>query len=121
MQSEQLRDTIVNALEDMKGKDIQVLDVRALTDITDFMVITSGTSDRHIRAMADRVTETLRNHDVRPLGIEGEEHGDWVLIDFGDALVHLMRPDTRKFYDLESLWGEDVAALVRQHRDNAAE
>lgn len=117
MQSEQLRDTIVALLEDMKAENIRVLDVREMTDVTDYMVIASGTSDRHVTAMARRVVDELREAGRRPLGVEGQEHGDWVLIDFGDAVVHVMRPDTRKFYDLEGLWSEEVAQLVRRQRE----
>ena len=121
MQAEELRQRICTVLEDMKGQELVTLDVRTLTDVTDFMVIVSGTSDRHVKAMADRVLDTLRDHKLRPLGVEGQETGDWVLIDFGDVVVHVMRPDSRSFYELEKLWSKDLEALVRSQRDKASD
>jgi len=121
MQSEELRDLIMSVVTDMKGKDARVLDVRHMTDVTDFMVVVSGTSDRHVSAIADHINEVLRESGVRAIGTEGEEHGDWVLLDFGDVVVHVMRPETRVFYDLESLWGEEAAAIVSRRREQTTE
>ncbi len=121
MQSEQLRDLIVAAIDEMKGRDMRVLDVRRMTDITDFMIIVSGTSDRHVRAVADKIRDTLREHGARPLGVEGERQGEWVLLDYGDVVVHVMHPHTRSFYDLERLWSEDMEHLVRLQREGRAE
>ncbi len=104
--STRLRKLIAETLEDAKGLDIVVLDVRKLCDFTDYMLMATGTSVRHVQSMAERVVEKLRAHGIRPLGMEGLAVGDWVLIDFGDVVVHLMRPETRAFYDLEKLWGE---------------
>lgn len=104
-------------LDEAKAKEIQVLDVRALTDMTDFMVIASGTSDRHVRSLGDRVLEAFREIDERPLGIEGENEGEWVLLDFGDLIVHVMHPQTRRFYDLEGLWDSDLRARVEAGRE----
>ncbi|MDO8595296.1 MAG: ribosome silencing factor [Sulfuricaulis sp.] len=95
-----------NALEDAKTQNIAVLDVRKISDFTDYMVIATGTSNRHVQSSADKVAETLRDHGVRPVGIEGKQHGDWVLIDFGDVVVHIMREETRDFYNLEKLWSD---------------
>jgi ribosome-associated protein len=95
-----------DALQDAKARDIAVLDVRELSDFTDYMVIATGTSHRHVQATADKVMEALREHDVRPLGREGEKIGDWVLIDFGDVVVHVMREQVRDFYNLEKLWSD---------------
>ena len=99
-----LETVVVEALEDMKAANIKVLDVRSLTDITDTMVIASGTSDRHVRSVADRVIEKAREAGFRPFGIEGEHDGEWVLVDLPDVLVHIMLPRVREFYGLEKLW-----------------
>jgi ribosome-associated protein len=106
MQTETMRQEILRALEDAKGQDIKVLDVRGVTDFTDYMIIASGTSSRHVQTLADKVRTHLRERGVRPVGSEGEKTGDWVLIDFGDVVVHVMRPQVRDFYNLEKLWGD---------------
>lgn len=97
---------IYETILDAKGQDIRVLDVRKVTDFTDYMIIASGTSNRHVVSMGDRILDTLRAHHRRPIGMEGQEPGDWVLIDVGDVVVHLMRPQTRDFYNLEKLWSD---------------
>ncbi|MDH3282761.1 MAG: ribosome silencing factor [Gammaproteobacteria bacterium] len=117
MQSEKLKELAVQALEDAKGRDVRVLDVHGMTDITDFMIIASGTSDRHVRALAEHVREHLRKHKVRPLGTEGDQGGEWMLIDFGDVVVHVMHPQAREFYALERLWSDEVRELVRLNRE----
>jgi ribosome-associated protein len=104
--AKQTQQWIQNALEDAKTQNIAVLDVRKISDFTDYMVIATGTSNRHVQSSADKVVETLRGHGVRPVGIEGKQLGDWVLIDFGDVVVHLMREETRDFYNLEKLWSD---------------
>ncbi|HEX9625447.1 MAG TPA: ribosome silencing factor [Acidiferrobacterales bacterium] len=110
MQAKRMQQLISEALADAKGQDVRVLDVRRVTDFTDYMIIVTGTSNRHVVSMADKVLDKLREHDQRPLGVEGEDLGDWVLIDFGDVVVHIMRPQTRDFYNLEKLWGDSRAA-----------
>ena len=118
IQPEELKDLAVEVLKDMKAEDIEVLNVRKLTDVTDYMVIASGTSDRHVKAMANRLRDQVREQGkFRPLGVEGEQEGDWILIDFGDVVVHIMRPQTRKYYDLERLWSREVEELVKMNRD----
>ncbi len=103
----------------MKGQEVSALDVRQLTDVTDYMVIASGTSDRHVKAMARDLLDRLREQrNIRPIGVEGEGQGDWVLIDLGDVVVHIMRPQTREYYDLEKLWNREVEELVRLNRDS---
>ena len=97
---------IQDALEDAKTQNIAVLDVRKISDFTDYMVIATGTSNRHVQSSADKVVETLRGHGLRPVGTEGKQLGDWVLIDFGDVVVHIMREQTRDFYNLEKLWSD---------------
>lgn len=95
---------VAGALDDLKGNDIVTLDVRSLSGFTDFMVIASGTSNRHVKSLAERAQERLRELGIKPIGIEGEQMGEWVLVDFGDVVVHVMLPEARKFYDLERLW-----------------
>ena len=99
-----LRDVVVCALEDLKAVDLKVLDVSELTSITDIMVIASGTSDRHVRALAENVVEKAKAFGQRPIGVEGEREGEWVLVDLQDILVHVMLPRVRDFYQLEKLW-----------------
>ena len=104
MNSEQLSDLVVDALEEVKGKDIVKLDVRDLTTVTDFMIVASGTSNRHVKALAETVAEKSREAGHRPVGIEGEVGSEWVLLDLQDVLVHVMLPRVREFYNLEKLW-----------------
>jgi ribosome-associated protein len=95
---------VTTALDDLKGQQITVLDVRHLTSVTDTMVVASGRSDRHVRALADTVVETCAQAGVRPIGVEGQKSGEWVLVDLGDVVVHVMLPRVREFYNLEKLW-----------------
>ena len=100
---------IVNAaLDDMKAVNVKVLDVRHLTDITDIVVVASGNSDRHVKAIADRVVQLAKQNDFRPIGVEGAREGEWVLVDLNDVVCHVMLPRVREFYGLEKLW-DDVA------------
>ncbi len=107
MQVEQLRDLVVRVLDDMKAKDIVDIDVRGKTSITDIMVIASGTSDRHVKAMAETVAFQAKEAGEAPLGIEGAEEGEWVLIDLNGVVAHIMLPKVRDFYQLERLWTID--------------
>jgi len=104
MNSEALTDLVVDALDDVKAQDIVRLDVRSMTTVTDYMVVASGTSNRHVKALVDKVAEKAREAGHRPIGIEGEDGGEWVLLDLQDALVHVMLPKVREFYNLEKLW-----------------
>jgi ribosome-associated protein len=104
MNSEALTDLVVDALDDVKAQDIVRLDVRNMTTVTDYMVVASGTSNRHVKALVDRVAERAKEAGHRPIGIEGEDGGEWVLLDLRDALVHVMLPKVREFYNLEKLW-----------------
>jgi ribosome-associated protein len=104
MQNEQLVKVAVAALEDMKGQDITIIDVRGKTSVTDFMVIASGSSSRHVKSLANEVLEKVKEQGVRPIGSEGLDSGEWALLDLGDIVVHVMLPTARQFYDLERLW-----------------
>ena len=105
MQSEALNDLVVATLDDTKGIDIMSLDVRALTEMTDYMVIATGRSDRQVKALAQKVVEAAKHRGVQPLGVEGMDRGEWVLVDLCDVIVHVMQRDTRETYQLEKLWG----------------
>ena len=104
MNSEALTDLVIEALEDVKAQDIVRLDVRDATTVTDYMVVASGTSNRHVKALVENVAEKAREAGHRPIGIEGEEGSEWVLLDLQDTLVHVMLPIVREFYNLEKLW-----------------
>jgi len=109
-----LKTVVIDALADMKALEVKVLDVRGLTDIADFMVIASGTSDRHVRSVAQRVVERTKEAGFRPHGVEGQQDSDWVLIDLSEMIVHVMLPRVREFYGLEKLW--DITATQRAAR-----
>lgn len=104
MQAEQLRELVVNALENIKAQDVSVIDVRDRTSVTDYMVLASGTSNRHVKSLAESVVSEAREQGVRAGNMEGAAVSDWILVDLGDVVVHLMMPATREFYDLERLW-----------------
>ncbi|PHR66479.1 MAG: ribosome silencing factor [Idiomarina sp.] len=105
MQAEQLRDFVVEKVEDLKGRDVKVLDVHDQTDIAEYMIICSGNSKTHVRSIANYVATEAKHHGVAPLGVEGHEHSEWVLVDLGDVVVHIMQESIRDFYELEKLWG----------------
>lgn len=104
MNSEQLSELVVDALDDIKGQDIVKLDVRDMTTVTDYMVVASGTSNRHVQALVENVAEKASAAGHKPIGVEGESGGEWVLLDLQDTLVHVMLPKVREFYNLEKLW-----------------
>ncbi len=108
MQPEQLLEIVTLALEDLKAQDIKVLDVRAISSVTDIMVIASGTSTRQVSAIARNVEDKARKSGIRALGREGIELGEWALVDLGDVVVHVMLPTVRDFYQLEKLWSDMV-------------
>jgi ribosome-associated protein len=104
MQAEQLKSLVINALEDIKAEDIQVLDVTEMTDVTDIMIIATGKSSRQVKALANEVVVQAKAAGVQPLGVEGENVGEWALVDLGDVITHIMTPQTRLTYNLEKLW-----------------
>jgi ribosome-associated protein len=105
-----LRELVLAALAELKAVDIREMDVRGITDITDTMVVASGTSDRHVKSIADRVLQRCKEAGYRPYGMEGERDGEWVLLDLQDVVLHVMLPRVREFYSLEKLWEGGAAA-----------
>ena len=97
---------ILDALDNGKALDTVVLDVEKISSFTDFMVVSSGRSVRQVKSLVRRVRDTLSERRLRPIGVEGEKTGDWVLLDYGEVVVHIMLPSAREFYQLERLWGE---------------
>lgn len=105
MDIEAMKQAVIDALEDIKGFDITVLDVQKLTSMTTYMIVASANSSRQAKSLADNVREKLKELGVEIRGIEGEKEGEWVLVDLGDIIVHIMLPATRAYYNLEQLWG----------------
>lgn len=116
MTPEQVRDTAIAGLEEAKAQDIKVMEVKGLTDITDFMILATGTSSRHVNAIADKLVDYMKEAGHRPMGVEGEDEAEWVLVDLNDVIVHIMQSDARVFYDLDKLWGEELRILVEKNR-----
>ena len=108
MQAEELCTRVMGWLEDVKGVAVKAVDVRGKTAITDFMVLCTGTSDRHVKALADNVLKEAKNAGVKPLGVEGDREAEWILIDLNDVVVHVMTRELRDFYNLEKLWSLDA-------------
>lgn len=104
-----LLQAVTSALDDMKAVNVKVMDVRGLTDIADTLIVASGTSDRHVRSIAEHVIDQAKRNGFRPLGSEGEREGEWVLVDLQDIVVHVMLPRVREFYGLERLWDPGTA------------
>jgi ribosome-associated protein len=110
MEIEALKEVVLKALDDMKAKDVVVLDVRGKTSITDIMIVASGTSDRHVKSIAESVAFQAKQAGETPLGSEGITEGEWALVDLNGVVVHVMQPKVRDFYHLERLWSLDEAA-----------
>ena len=114
MKTTELLELSLSALNEVKGRDISCLEVSELTDITDIMLIVTGNNIRQVRALADSLVVSAKKNDVEILGVEGYSEGDWTLVDLGDLVVHIMLPETRKFYDLEKLWATGLRADTEQ-------
>lgn len=114
MQAEELKQLVLESLEELKAQDIRVLDVHAVSSFTDRMVVASGTSNRHVKSLADNVVQRAKEQGVQPLGVEGEQTAEWILVDLGDVVVHVMQPKIRDFYNLEKLWSVDNAEAAEK-------
>ena len=110
---EELLRLVMAEIEELQAGDVEVLDVRELTDVTDYMVVATGRTSRHVRAITEKVVVSAKHRDAPPLGVEGEREGEWVLVDLCDVVVHVMQPDARELYQLEKLWSP-VMALREQ-------
>jgi len=110
LRAEATRKMALQALEALKADNVVVLDVRGIASFTDYMIFASGNSTRHVVAIAESVIEAAKAAGHPPVGVEGEDVGEWVLVDLGDVVVHVMLPDVRRYYELEKLWGEELAA-----------
>jgi|TARA_Y100001954_G_C15526940_1_gene462185 ribosome-associated protein len=114
-----MTDLVVDALEDLKAVDPKILDVRGISSVMDYLVIASGNSSRHVKSLADNVVIKAKEAGLPPIGVEGENAADWVLVDLGDVVVHVMQPAARSFYDLERLWSgeEEPVPMDEAHAD----
>ncbi len=110
LQAEATRKLVLQAAEELKANNLVVLDVRGIASFTDYMIFASGSSTRHVNAIAESVVEAATAAGQPPVGVEGEDVGEWVLVDLGDVVLHVMLPDVRLYYELEKLWGEELAA-----------
>lgn len=112
MNLEQLQDLVLQSLEDYKALEVATLDVRDKTDITDLMIICSGTSKRHLQTISEQLVKRAKDNGITPTGVEGEDSGEWILVDLTDIVVHIMMPSAREFYSLEKLW-----STTERHRE----
>jgi len=118
MTIDELKQMSLDALADLKAEDITVLDVRDKTTVTDWIIVATGSSSRHVKSIANSVISAAKQANRAPLGSEGEDEGEWVLVDLGDVIVHVMQRQVREYYDLESLWSVDAVAQ-RREQDNS--
>ena len=114
MQTDKLLNIVLETLEEKKGLKISVIDVQGKTSITDYMVLVTGTSGRHVKSLADYVDIKVKENGFRPLGIEGKEGSEWVLLDLGDIILHVMTAQMREFYQLEKLWQVERSQAIDQ-------
>lgn len=106
LQGKRLQEFIIDKIDDLKGQDIVCLDVQGKSSITDCMIICTGTSSRHVMAIADHLLQALRQAGCPLLGVEGQQVADWIVVDAGEVIVHIMQEESRQLYELEKLWGE---------------
>ena len=111
MAKSSLKKLCIKSLEELKAKDIVCIDLKAISSFADEMIIASGTSTRHIKSISNRVVQDLKKNNILVLGVEGQDTSDWILIDCGDLVINIMNDETRVYYDLETLWGYEDAAL----------
>jgi ribosome silencing factor RsfS/YbeB/iojap len=111
---DRLRSLVLAALDDLKARDVREIDVRGKSSVTDLLVVASGTSSRHVKSIADEVVRKAKQAGLPPIGVEGQREAEWVLVDLGDIVVHVMLPRTREFYGLERLWtvGDEMPAAL---------
>jgi ribosome-associated protein len=114
MQIDELLKFILDTLDERKGQFITSIDVRGKTSVTDYMVIATGTSERHVHSLCEYVVEKAKSHGLKPLGVEGGPGSEWVLVDLGDVILHVMTAQTREFYQLEKLWQNDFSEAAEQ-------
>ena len=114
-----LTQIVREAIEDLKGIDVYEIDIREMSSIADYMMIATGTSNTHVKALSRSVVDKAKENSIRPLSTEGNEAADWVLVDFGDLIVHLMLPETREFYDLERLWSMSPQSYEETRREDS--
>ena len=117
MSIDKLKQLAITALEDLKAEDITVIDVIGKTTVTDWIIVATGSSSRHVKSIANNVVIEAKNANQKPLGIEGEGEGEWVLVDLGDVIVHVMQRQVREYYDLESLWSVEAMDEQTQRRE----
>lgn len=116
MNSEQLKENVLEALDDMKAQEIVAIDISDVSNFADYMIVASGTSGTHVKAIANNAAKELSIKGVKPLSEEGADVSEWVLIDFGDVVLNVMRPEVRAFYELEKLWDTDVRKMLEESR-----
>ena len=117
MESEKLSQFVVDALDELKAVNTVSIDVSALTDVMDHIIISSGTSSRHVKSLANNVVVEYKKTGMMPLGVEGEKDGEWVLVDLGDIIVHVMQPQVRDYYNIEKLWDIDASTIEEMRAD----
>lgn len=120
MNSDQLTQQVISDLAELKAMDIEVMDVRRATDVTDFMIVASGGSHRQVLAIAENVVRRAKERGQRPMGVEGEQHREWILVDLCDVVVHVMLPEVRALYRLEKLWSDAIAGTEQWTMQRAA-